>query len=114
MAVNVGIYYDDGLVAFDLYPGTPKAAIVDYPDDRDWPFEFYYDDEKFALGEREFLGIEVLDVSFITDYWLGELDKVECLPRVDVPEAGLVDVTIADVLRWARQTYPSRYSSATA
>lgn len=84
------------------------------PDNRDWPFDFSYDDAKFVLGEREFLGIEVLDVSFITDYWLAELDKVEGVPRVDVPEAGLFDVTISDVLRWARQTYPSRYSSATA
>lgn len=113
MAITAGIYHDDGLVAFDLHPGVPKAAIVDYPDGRDWPFEFYYDDEAFGVGEREFLGIEVLDVSFITDYWLSELDKID-LPRVDVPEAGLFDVTISDVLRWARETYPSRYSSATA
>ena len=114
MAVTAELYYYDGFVAVNLLdPPLPHADVVSHPDGRDWPFDFSYDDEKFTLGEREFLGIEVLDVSFITDYWLAELDKVD-LPRVDVPEAGLVDVTIADVLRWARQTYPSRYSSATA
>lgn len=113
MAINAGIYQDDGLVAFDLDCGTLKSTVVDYPDDRDWPFEFYYDDEKFARGEREFLGIEVLDVSLITDYWLTELEKLD-LPRVDVPEAGLTDASIADVLRWARETFPSRYTGITA
>lgn len=114
MAVTAEMYHYDGFVAINLLdPSLPHADVVSHPDDRDWPFDFSYDDEKFARGEREFLGIEVLDVSFITDYWLGELDKVD-LPRVDVPEAGLVDVTISDVLRWARQTYSSRYSSVTA
>ncbi|MBA2454220.1 MAG: hypothetical protein H0V47_13705 [Chloroflexia bacterium] len=113
MAIVAGIYYDDGLVAVDVYPGVPKAGVMSFPDERSWPFDFNYDDWKLADGEREFLGIVVLDVSLITDYWLAELDKVD-LPRVNVPESGLFDVTIADVLRWARQTYPSRYSSATA
>lgn len=113
MAIKTTIYHDDGLVAVDLFPGTPKAGIVDFPDDRVWPFDFNYDDEKLARGEREFLGIEVLDVSLITDEWLAELERLD-LPRVDVPEAGLADATVAGVLRWARQTYPSRYTGATA
>jgi hypothetical protein len=113
MAVIAGIIHYDGFVSVDLYPDKQKAGVVSSPDDRSWPFDFDYDDEKLAHGEREFVGIEVLDVSLITDYWLSELDKVD-LPRVDVPEAHLFDVTISDVLRWARQTYPSRYSSATA
>lgn len=114
MAVIAGIIHYDGFVSVDVNPGVQKAGVVSSPDGRDWPFDFDYDDEKLARGEREFVGIEVLDVSFITDYWLAELDKVEGLPRVDIPEAGLFDVTISDVLRWARQTYPSRYSNVTA
>lgn len=114
MAITAEISAFEGFFALNLVdPPLPHADILDAPDDRHWPFDFSYDDEKFARGEREFLGIEVLDVSLITDYWLGELDKLD-LPRVDVPEAGLFDVTIADVLRWARETYPSRYTSATA
>ena len=113
MAVKAKLTHYDGFISLELYPGVPKAAISSAPDDRSWPFDFDYDDKKFARGEHEFLGIEVLDVSLITDYWLAELDKID-LPRVDVPEANLVDAKISDVLRWARETYPSRYSSATA
>lgn len=112
MAVEASIYHDDGLVAVELYPDVQKAGVVSMPDERDWPFYFDYDDEKLATGEREFLGIEVLDVSLITDEWLAELEKLD-LPRVDVAEAGLTDVSIADVLRWARDTFPSRYTKAT-
>lgn len=112
MAIAAELLYLDGVVFLELLPDTRRARVSSDPDDRNWPFYFYYDDEKLAHDDREFVGIEVLDVSNITDEWLAELDKVD-LPRVDVPEAGLVDVTISDVLRWARQTYPSRYSSAT-
>lgn len=102
------VYHDDGFVAITLYPGSERNDVGSSPDDRAWPFDFYYDADKLARGEREFLGIEVLDVSLITDEWLAELERLD-LPRVDVPEADL-----ADVLRWARQTYPSRYTGATA
>lgn len=114
MAVSAEITHFDGFFAVHLLdPPLPHTDILDYPDERRWPFEFSYDDEKFAEGEREFLGMEILDVSRITDYWLAELDKIN-LPRVDVPEANLFDAKISDVLRWARETYPSRYSSVTA
>lgn len=113
MAVKARITHYDGFISLELHPGVQKAAISSAPDDRSWPFDFDYDDNKFAEGEREFLGIEVLDISRITDYWLTELDKID-LPRVNVPEADLYDAKISDVLRWARETYPSRYSSATA
>ncbi len=113
MAIAASIMHYDGSVAVDLYPSAPKAGVVDFPDAREWPFEFNYDDEKLTRGEHEFLGIYVLDVSLITDDWLAELDKL-ALPRVDVPEAGLFDATIADALRWARKTYPGRYTRASA
>lgn len=114
MAIDTEIFHFDGFFAVHLTdPPLPHASVVSSPDDRDWPFDFNYDDEALARGELEFLGLEVLDVSRITDYWLTELDKVD-LPRVNVPEANLYDVMISDVLRWARETYPSRYSGATA
>ena len=113
MAIDAKLRHYDGWLSVELYRGVQKAGVVSSPDDREWPFDFDYDDEKLTRGEREFLGIEVLDVSLITDYWLAELDKTD-LPRINVTEAGLFDVTISDVLRWARETYTSRYSSATA
>lgn len=113
MAITADLMYFDGLVFLDLSPGSLNARVSSDPDDRNWPFYFYYDDEKLACNDRQFVGIEVLDVSNITDDWLTNLDVLN-LPRVNVPEVGLFDVTISDVLRWARQTYPSRYSNATA
>lgn len=83
------------------------------PDGRVWPFDFYWDLEEFRRGVRELAGIEVSDVSLITDDWLIELDKL-ALPRVDVAEAGLYDATISDVLNWVRQTYSSRLATANA
>lgn len=111
MAIIAELMYFDGLLFLDLSPGSPNARVSSDPDDRNWPFYFYYDDEKLARNVRHLVGIEVLDVSNITDEWLTNLDTLD-LPRVDVPAASLVNVTISDVLRWARQTYTSRYSSA--
>lgn len=114
MAAPAIVTQYEGFFAVHLAdPALPHSDVMDRPDDRNWPFDFSYDDAKFARGKREFLGIEVLDVSLITDYWLAELEKLD-LPRVDVPEAGLTNATIADVLRWAREKFPSRYTGVTA
>jgi hypothetical protein len=102
----------EGFFAIRFIDRNYAAGVGDFPDDRDWPFDFFYEDEKLSRGEYELVGIEVLDVSLITEDWLAEMEKLD-LPRVDVPEAGLTDVTLADVLRWARKTYPSRYEQAT-
>lgn len=109
MAIIADVYGDIGQVIFMLYPGQSRERIADDPDERNWPFWIYWDAIKLDEGEREFLGIEALDVSHITDYWLAELEKLD-LPRIDVLATDLRDVTVADALRWARQTYPSRYA----
>ncbi len=113
MAIAARIYQDGRVFGLELYPGKPKAGVLDFPDDRVWPIDFNYDDEKLAAGEHEFLGVETRDITRATDDWLVELDKLD-LPHVDVPEAGLFDVTVSDVLRWARKTYPSRHARASA
>lgn len=113
MAINARLFQSLGQIKFSLYPEQRRERVADDPDERNWPFWIYWDAPKLDRGEREFLGIEALDVSHITDYWLGELEKLD-LPRIDVPEVGLHDVTVADALRWARQTYPSRYAKATS
>lgn len=109
MAINASLFHSLGQVKFWLYPEQSRERIADDPDERNWPFWIYWDGIKLEAGEREFLGIEALDVSHITEYWLGELEKLD-LPRIDVLETDLCDVTVADALRWARQTYPSRYA----
>lgn len=112
MAVTATPYHDEGHVSFDLYLDQFRDRVSDDPDERNWPFWMYWDAPKLDEGEREFLGIEAHDVSDITDYWLGELEQID-LPRIDVPQADLQNVSVADALRWARQTYPSRYAKAT-
>jgi hypothetical protein len=112
MALKTRITSHDGFVAIRLVERNIQSGVADFPDERTWPFDFFYDDEKLVRGVRELVGIEVLDVSLVTEDWLAELDELD-LPRVDVPEADLFDSLISDVLRWARETYPSRNEQAT-
>lgn len=112
MALRAATTYFEGFFAVRIIDRNYGAGVGDDPDERFWPFDFFYEDEKLARGEYELVGIEVLDVSLITEEWLAEMEKLD-LPRVDVPEADLSDATLADVLRWARKTYPSRYEQAT-
>jgi hypothetical protein len=112
MALRGKIAGFEGFFAIRFIDRNYQSGLGDFPDDRDWPFEFFYDSEKLERGEDELVGIEILDVSLITEEWLAELDKLD-LPRVDVQEAGLTDASVSEVLRWARKTYPSRYEQAT-
>lgn len=112
MAITADLYEDIGQVIFMLHPGQRRERVADDPDERNWPFWIYWDGRKLEIGEREFLGIEALDISDISDYWLSELEKLD-LPRIDVPEVGLYAVTVPDAMRWARQTYLSRYVKTT-
>lgn len=64
---------------------------------------WYWDADKLRRGAREFLGIEVADIAALRENDLAVLDTLD-LPRVICPEAGLPDGTVADVLRWARET----------
>ncbi|HET7037319.1 MAG TPA: hypothetical protein VFI42_16660 [Thermomicrobiaceae bacterium] len=107
MAVMTRLYHSDGLVELSLYPGEPRVRVADDPDERLWPYYLYWDEAKLERGEREFVGIEVFDVSDITADWLAALEQLD-LPRIDVPEAGLQDVSVADALRWAKAHFPSR------
>ena len=109
MIVTAHLYVDDPLVSLDLYPDMQKSGVIDAPDDRPWPFQFNYDDAPLADGTRRFLGIDVLDITNVDDTWLCELDKLN-LPRVDVTNANLRNVTVADVLRWARASAIQRRS----
>lgn len=113
MAVKAEIFHHDGWFALGLYPGEEREWVGDEPDSRRWPFYFAWDAKKLEEGVYELGGIEVLDVSLITDEWLAALDELD-LPRVEVPEGRLFNASISDVLRWARTTYPSRYSAASA
>lgn len=113
MAIKAKVSHHDGCFALSLYPGERRNWISDDPDDRQWPFYFLWDAEQLEADIYDFGGIEVLDVSLITDEWLAALDELE-LPFVDVPDTQLSNASISDVLRWARATYSSRYTAASA
>jgi hypothetical protein len=68
MAIESRHSHNDGQIFFMLYSGEFKERIADDPDERNWPFWIFWDAPKLDKGEREFLGIEALDVSDITDY----------------------------------------------
>lgn len=117
MAIEASVYCDDGLVGLMLLPIGAREKVGDIPNvkgyDPSGRLWFYWDAEKL-LGEHEeydFLGIEINDISMLHDDDLAVIDQLH-LPRVDVPEVGLYDAPVSDVLRWARKVYPSRYSTA--
>lgn len=106
MAVNVGIYASDLQFSIEVGPGEPRERVGDDPPTGelplDSPFWFDWDGDKLAHGEYEFLGLTVYgDLARVSDEHLWGLDEVR-LPRVTCLEAGLVDRTVADVIRWAR------------
>jgi hypothetical protein len=117
MVVEASIHCDDGLVGLMLLPIGAREKVGDIPNvegyDPSGRLWFYWDAEKL-LGKNEeydFLGIEINDISMLWNEDLAIIDQLE-LPHVDVPEAGMFNASISDVLRWARKVYPSRYSTA--
>jgi hypothetical protein len=116
MAVEAAVHYDDGLVGLMLLPIGAREKVGDDPNvegyDPGGRLWFYWDAEKlYGTEEYDFLGLEINDIGMLRDEDLTVIDQLD-LPHVDVPEAGMYDAPIADVLRWARKTYPSRYSTA--
>lgn len=113
MAVKATLYSDSSMFSIDLYPGDSREWVSDVPDDRPWPFDFDWDARKLEGGTYELGAIRIGHVGLITEFWLRELDTLD-LPRIDLREAGLHDVTISDALRLARQALPSRFATSTS
>lgn len=114
MAVRARFYHGDGFVSIDIYPDerrlkvgeAPRIAGYD-PGQRLW---FYWDDDKLTDNdEYEFVMVEVNNIRNLLDEDLDALDTINT-PRIDVPEINLYDVSMSDVLRWARDAYPGRPS----
>lgn len=111
MAVSGRAFYSDGYFALNLYPDDDRERIEAAPPVPGWhptcPVWFYWDGEKHARGEYDFLGVTVIDLDALSEEHLAELARLP-LPRVDCPDAGFADVEVVDVLRWAKRTYPGR------
>jgi len=118
MAVNANFYLDRDIVGITLLLENRGSSIgddIDVPgyaaNDITW---WYWDEEKFVRGEREFLGIEIIDITLVTAADFAALARLD-LPTIDSPEYGLFDMTIADALRWAQHRaleMPARVSHA--
>jgi len=111
LAITARVYIDTSMVSLDLHPDDQREWVSDLPDERPWPFDFDFDARKIERGEYELGAIRVGDVRLITDYWLQQLDTLD-LPRVDIVDAGLTNVTISDALRWVRRTYSTKYATS--
>lgn len=105
MALTARIYSIDAMIAVQVSTDTSRTRVAADPDDSGWPLQiwFYWDEDRLATGQRDFLGIEVGRADLLTDDQLTRIAALD-LPRVDVPDRGLRDVSIADVLRQVRDT----------
>ncbi len=120
MAVNADFYLDRNIVGITLLPENRGSSIGDDIDVPGYTANgitwWYWDDEKLMHGEREFLGIEVIEITLLSEGDFAALDRLD-LPTIDSAEYGLFDVTIADALRWAQRralALPARTAHAKA
>ena len=71
--------------------------------DEESPLLFDCDGEILDTEDRwVFGGVTAFRIGSVTESDLAALDLLD-LPRVDCPEAGRRDATVADVLRWAKR-----------
>ena len=109
MAVDADLMLEGGHLDLQLHLDEPRERISDDPPElpdfapgsTTW---LYYDGAALERGEHEFLGIEVSDVAKLSDQDIAAIERLH-LPRVNVPQAGLLDASIVDVLRWARAAH---------
>jgi hypothetical protein len=107
MAVRAAFFSSDGVVALDLHLDQQRERVASAPGPGFAPGSllwFYWDEEKLARGEEEFLGIEISDIGALRDEDI-EYIRAMPLPRIDLPEAGLSDVTVAEALQWAKRSH---------
>jgi hypothetical protein len=118
LAIDAVIDGFDGVVGLFLLPIVAREKDNDDPDvpGYDTPGYIYYFWDAVKLeehDEHDFLGVEITNIGHLNDRDLEVMDELD-LPRVNVPEAGIVNGTVGDVFRWARQVYLSRYSATSA
>jgi hypothetical protein len=105
MAVTVSLFEFDGQLGLDLRLDEQRERVrADPPSPlrSTSPWIFEWDAKELdKRDEHEFLGLFTHRLADVTDADIAELDALR-LPRVDYPQAGLQDVPISDVVRWAR------------
>jgi hypothetical protein len=117
MAMKAELFRHDEFVAINLYPDERRLKVEDEPSlpdyDPGWRIWFYWDDEKLDHGEHEFLGVEVPNIDRLEEQDFVALERLNP-PRIDLPEERLFGVTVADALRWVKQSRANRQSRISA
>jgi hypothetical protein len=109
LAVEARVHLEGRHVDLQLYPDERRSRVSDEPPElrgaefgaTTWS---YYDGEKLDRGEYEFVGIEVSSIGDLTDEDIAAIERLHW-PRVNCREQGLLDASVADVLRWARRRH---------
>ena len=109
MAVEARVHLEGRHLDLQLYPHERRSRVSDDPPElrgyvfgsTTWP---YYDGEKLDRGEYEFVGIEVSSIADLTDEDIAAIERLEW-PHVNCREQGLLDVSVAQVLRWAKRAH---------
>lgn len=106
MAVTATLFDFDGQLGIDLHLDEARERVRDDPPvpvraTSPWIFEW----DAAALdehGQYVFLGLFTSRLADVSDADVDDLDSLP-LPRVDYPPAGLQNVTVSDLVRWARR-----------
>lgn len=114
MAIIAEIYRAYDAFAIDLYEGgrardVPPAAPR-FADSAVW---FFWLARDLDRDIHTFAGIKTLNLGAVTDADLAMLKGID-LPRVDIPAEGIVNATIADVLRREVAAFRARQGRSAA
>lgn len=107
MAVRASFeQHRDGMAYLDLYSDERRIRTSDDPEvpGYEWATTIicFFDQDKIEEeGVREFLGLTILYIERVTDEDLRALEYLE-VPLIDIPELGMYNVSVTDVLRQAR------------
>ena len=100
MAVKARLLDLDGIVSLWLHVDEPTPELTeDEPDgwDASAPNYLLWDAELLERGIWRYYGLKA-HLALLNDAHLDAVDRLN-LPRIDLPELGLVDATVADALR---------------
>ena len=117
MAVRARLDQQDEYVNLQIFVDETRLRATDDPHLPGYTMGpwiwLYFDDAKIDEGVREFLGVELRYVAEMTEDDLAAIERFDP-PHIDIPEAGLFDISVTDVLRRVRQAWTARRQLVTA
>jgi len=109
MGRKVTVRYDSLTDVFSINFGKHGvSSLTEEP--LDGIFLIYGYEKPFHRGHKELVAIEHSCLADLSEKDLQGVDTLE-VPLLDIPEAGLKDARLSDVLRWAHRTYLSKMTN---